>query len=165
MTDDAVKRTLEKLTAAENREKEQVRKDAQIENIKNTQNTKASLLWKALMRWTEKHCADTNSEKGTKILEFKEDGPNRFLVVLNKDPRKVILTVEFEPRNFEVSYIRDFGGLANIGDESLLGGKRMQYFHSKIDGEDFSFTHQGMNMTVDQLGETLIQFLLGALLV
>jgi hypothetical protein len=111
------------------------------------------------------HCADTNSEKGTKILEFNEDGANRFLVVLNKDPRKVILTVEFEPRNFEVSYIRDFGGLANTGDENLLGGKRMQYFHSKIDGEDFSFTHQGMNMTVDQLGETLIQFLLGALLV
>jgi hypothetical protein len=25
------------------------------------------------MRWTEKHCADTNSEKGTKILEFNED--------------------------------------------------------------------------------------------
>lgn len=166
MTEDAVKRTLETLAAAENKKKELARRDAQIENIKNIQNTKASLLWKDLMRWTEKHCADTNSAKGAKILEFKEDRANRFLVVLNKDPHKVTLTVEFEPRNFEVSYIRDFAGWANIvDDEGLLGENRIQYFHSRIDGEDFSFTHQGVSMTVDQLGETLIQFLLRALLV
>lgn len=163
MTDDAVKRTLEKLKAYENRERELARKDAQTENIQNTKNKKASLLWNALVSWTAKLCADCSSERGDKKLEFKEDGSNRFQVVLNRIRSKITLEVVFDPQMCEVSYKRNFGGLADIIVEGVLEEKREQYFHSEIDRDDFSFTHKGSRVTVEQMGETMIEFLLDAL--
>jgi len=128
MTNDAVKRTLEKLTAYENREKELAREDARIENIQKTKNKEGSLVWNTLVRWMEKHCADCNSEKGEKKLDFKADGSNQFQVVLNKIRGKITLQVVFEPERCEVSYTRDFGGLANVADKSILGGSGSNIF-------------------------------------
>jgi hypothetical protein len=163
MPDDAMKRTLEKLTAYENREKELARKDAQIEKIQNTKNKRASLLWNALVSSMAKLCADCSSERGDKKLEFKADGSNQFQVVLYKLRGKITLQVVFEPESCEVSYTRDFGGLANVADKSILEGKSEQYFLSEIDGDDFSFTHQDSRVTVEQMGETMIEFLLDTL--
>jgi hypothetical protein len=111
----------------------------------------------------ETHCADCNSKKGEKKLEFKVDGSNQFQVVLNNLRGKVTLRVVFEPENCEVSYTRDLGGLANIADKSILEGKPEQYFLLEIDGDHFSFTHQGSRVTVEQMGETMIEFLLDTL--
>lgn len=128
MTDDAVKRTLEKLTAYENREKELDREDARIENIQKTKNKEGSLVWNSLVSWMKTHCADCNSKKGEKKLEFKAEGSNQFQVVLNNIRGKITLKVVFEPESCEVSYTRDFGGLANVVDKSILGGSQSNIF-------------------------------------
>jgi hypothetical protein len=151
----SVKHTVEKLLADKSREKSQVSETHQKDEI----NTKVPLQWKALMRWIEEYCADCNSEIGEKRLEFEKDGGNKFRVVLRSGPHDYTLSVAFDSLLYEVSYIRDLGGWTNIADKQILG-KRMQSFSSEIDGDDLRFTHQGMRVTIDQMGETLVRFLL-----
>jgi hypothetical protein len=153
MTDESLKRTVERVRAHKRRAEEQKKKTARDKKLKADH---APRTWQALCGWMEKHCANSNRKTGDGDLEFRRTGSNEFVLVANAHPSRPVLHAAFDSQVYVITYRIE----TNSVFAKVFDGDRAGTFHPMVEGTKFCFTDRGKQLSVKSIGETLLEALL-----